>query len=98
MVDSSFFHSGAKGPTIIREILSGLRGDSLPLSLGTLGGDTLDDFQGEGIGKAMLGIDSLGIALSAPKFSDISDNFSLRTLGSTAWGTLLGCCAQLMSS
>ena len=42
---------------------------------GTLGGDTLGDFLGEGIGKAMLGIYSLGIALSAPKFSDISDNF-----------------------
>jgi hypothetical protein len=98
MGDSSFFHSGAKGPTIIREILSGLRGDSLPLGLGTLGGDTLGDSQGEGIGKAMLGIDSFGIALSTPKFSDILDNFSSRTLGSTAWSTLLGCCARLMSS
>ena len=45
----------------------------------------------------MLGIDSLGIALSAPKFSDTSDNFPLRTLGSTAWGTLLGGCARLMA-
>ena len=76
---------------------SGLRGDSLPLGLGTLGGDTVGDFQGEGIGKAMLGNDSLGIDLSAPKFSDISDNFPSRTLESTAWGTLLGGCARLMS-
>ena len=78
------------------EIRSGLRGDSLPLGLGTLGGDTVGDFQGEGIGKAMLWINSLGIDLSAPNFSDISDNFSSRTLGSTAWGTLVGGCARLI--
>ena len=94
---SSFFRTGSGGPSIIREILSGLRGDSLPLGLGTLGGDTLGDFQGEGIGKAMLGIDSLEIALSAPKFLDISDNFPSRTLGSRAWGTLVGGCARLMA-
>ena len=94
---SSCFCTGMGGFSILREIRSGLRGDSLPLGLGTLGGDTLGDFQGEGIGKAMLGIDSLGIDLSAPKFSDISDNFSSRTLGSTAWGTLVGGCARLMA-
>ena len=75
MGDSSFFCTGSRISSIIVENLTGLRGDSLPLGFGTLGGDTLGDFQGEGIGKAMLGIDSLGIALSAPKFSDISDNF-----------------------
>ena len=47
------------------------RGESLPLGMGTLGGGTLGVSQGEGIGNAMLVIDSLGIALSAPKFSDI---------------------------
>ena len=98
MRDSSFFCTGSGGPSIIHEILSVLRGDSLPLGFGTLGGDTLGDFQGKVIGKSMFGIDSLGIALSAPTFSDISDNFSSRTLGSTTWGTLLGCCARLMYS
>jgi hypothetical protein len=97
MGDSYFFCTGSGGPSIIREILSGLRGDSLPLGLGTLDDDTLGDFQGEEIGEAMLRIDSLGISLSAPKFSDISGNFSSRTLGSTAWGTLLGGCARLMA-
>ena len=72
---SSSFCTGAGGLSILREIRTERRGDSLPLGVGTLGGDTLGDFQGEGIGKAMLGLDSLGIALSAPKFSDISDNF-----------------------
>ena len=64
MGNSSFFHSGAKGPTIIREILSGLRSDSLPLGLGTLGVDTLGELNGEGIGKEMLGVDSLGMSLN----------------------------------
>ena len=79
------------------EIRSGLRGDSLPLGLGTLGGGTVGDFQGEGIGKAMLGIDSLGTFLSSPNFLDKSNNFCLRTLGSSAWGTLLGSCARIVS-
>jgi hypothetical protein len=97
MGDSSFVCFCGKGPTIIRGSRVGLRGDSLPLGLDTLGGGTLGDSQGKGIGDSMLGIDSLGITLSAPKVLDISDNFSLRTLGSTAWGTLLGCCARIMS-
>ena len=40
--DSSFFHSGGKGPTIIRGSRVGLRGDSLPLGWGTLGGGPVD--------------------------------------------------------
>ena len=71
----------------------GLRGDSLPLGMGTLGGGTLGDFQGKRIGNSMLGINSLGISLSVSNFLDILDNFSLRTLGSMAWSTLLDACA-----
>jgi hypothetical protein len=46
----------------------GLRGDSLPLGMGTLGGGTLGDFQGKRIGNSMLGINSLGISLSVSNF------------------------------
>ena len=77
---SSFFHSGAKGPTVIRGILSGIRGDSLQLGLGTLGGDTLGYSQGNGIGKAMVGIDSLGIALRLPNFQTCRTLFHRATL------------------
>jgi len=43
--------TGAGGLSILREIRTERRGDSLPLGVGTLGGDTLGAFQGEGIGE-----------------------------------------------
>ena len=53
--ESSRCCAGSGISSIIVENLTGIRGDSLPPGFGTLGGDTLGDFQGEGIGKAMLG-------------------------------------------
>ena len=51
------------------------RGESLVHCFSTLGGGALGVDTGEAIGNAMVGGDSLGITLSAPKCLDISDNF-----------------------
>ena len=66
------------------------RGDSLAHCFSTLGGGALGLDTGKAIGNAMVGDDYLGISLSSPKCLDKSNIFCLRTLGSSAWGTLLG--------
>ena len=77
--------------------LMGDRGDTLVPWFFTLGGDALGVGSGKAIGKEIRGISSLGISLSADKFSATLINFWRCTLGSDAGGSLLGGCARLMS-